>query len=60
MASDVGISCTDCGQQLVLEAGSAEYLLRVRSFVAAHQLCRPHSVVVDVARLPEAARRVPV
>jgi hypothetical protein len=58
MASDVCLCCTDCRQRRVLDAAEGDYLSSVRSFIAAHQLCRPRAVVVEVRLPQDAPRRV--
>jgi hypothetical protein len=56
MDASVRLECSDCGSSLGLRGDDWNYLRRARSFVAAHQLCRPRSVMVHV---PE-AETVPV
>ena len=58
-AMDAGVSleCSDCGRTLGLPSDDGGYLPRARSFIAAHQLCRPRSVIVHVDAY-EAARPV--
>lgn len=54
MEAGVSLECSDCGRTLGLPSDDG-YLQRARSFIAAHQLCRPRSVIVHV-HLHEATR----
>ncbi|MDT7537401.1 MAG: hypothetical protein QOI82_986 [Actinomycetota bacterium] len=54
MDAGVRLECSDCGSTLGLRGDDWNYLRRARSFVAAHQLCEPRSVMVHVAEVEAA------